>query len=186
MERLWSCHRCGFVNSGIIPRCSACDEQATSPGDAVDAIMLEPAPELDHGGREVTDEHVGQVVSEPGILPEVEMPPGALADPLAAFDRHTPEDSDTEASTSASDKRTWEDSLLTVLGKLAAPATFLINGARNDQTFSKTVTSFSGSTRDGTREPTAPANRRHPRTDGTREPNPTPSNPKPAKAHANP
>ena len=132
MERLWSCHRCGFVNSGIIPRCSACDEQATSPGDAVDAIMLEPAPELDHGGREVTDEHVGQVVSEPGILPEVEMPPGALADPLAAFDRHTPEDSDTEASTSEPDKRTWEDSLFTLVGRLAAPATFLINGARND------------------------------------------------------
>jgi len=158
VERLWSCHRCGFVNSGIIPRCSACDEQATSPDDAVDAIMLEPAPELDHGGREVTDEHVGQVVSEPGILPEVEMPPGALADPLAAFDRHTPEDSDTEASTSASDKRTWEDSLLTVLGKLAAPATFLINGARND-IFPKPSPHFRA------RRATPPANRRHPRTE---------------------
>ena len=144
VERLWSCHRCGFVNSGIIPRCSACDEQATSPGDAVDAIVLEPAPELDHGGREVTEEHVGQVVSEPGILPEVEMPPGALADPLAAFDRHTPEDSVTEASTSESDKRTWETSLFTLVGRLAAPATFLINGARNDffQKRQKTVASL--------------------------------------------
>ena len=90
--------------------------------------MFEPAPELDHGGREVTDEHVGQVVSEPGILPEVEMPPGALADPLAAFDRHTPEDSDTEASTSEPDKRTWEDSLFTLVGHLAAPVVELGRG----------------------------------------------------------
>ena len=63
---------------------------------------------------------------------------------LAAFDRHTPEDSDTEASTSESDKRTWETSLFTLVGRLAAPATFLINGARNDffQKRQKTVASL--------------------------------------------
>jgi len=106
-----------------------CDEPTTSPGDAVDAIILEPAPGVDDGGHEADDESVGVVVAEPGILPEVVGHHGALTDPLAAFDQHTPEDSEDEASTSNVDKRTWEDSLLKLVGRIAAPASFVLNGA---------------------------------------------------------
>ena len=128
-ERLWSCDCCGFVNSSAGPRCSVCDEPTTSPGDAVDAIILEPAPGVDRGGHEADDESVGVVVAEPGILPEVVGNHGALTDPLAQFDQHTPEDSEDEASTSNADKRTWEDSLLKLVGRIAAPASFVLNGA---------------------------------------------------------
>jgi len=106
-----------------------CDEPTTSPGDAVDTILLEPAPGVDRGGDEAADESVGVVVAEPGILPEVVGNHGALTDPLAQFDQHTPEDSEDEASTSNAGKRTWEDSLLKLVGRIAAPASFVLNGA---------------------------------------------------------
>ena len=95
----------------------------------MDAIILEPAPGVDRGGHEAADESVGVVVAEPGILPEVVGHHGALTDPLAQFDQHTPEDSEDEASTSNVDKRTWEDSLLKLVGRIAAPASFVLNGA---------------------------------------------------------